>query len=60
MNQWLRRLFLNQMVQGLRADLSMQGVWTPQVEALLDIKVIDKDAPSHLHRTRESIWNTEF
>ena len=40
---------------GLRADLGIRGVWTPQVEALFDIKVIDTDAPSHLHRTPESI-----
>ena len=31
---------------GLRADLGIGG---PQVEALFDIKVIDTDAPSHLH-----------
>ena len=43
---------------GLRADLGIQGVWTPQVEALLDIKVIDTDAPSHLHRTPESYLDT--
>ena len=34
---------------GLRADLGIRGVWTPQVEALFDIKVFDTDAPSHLH-----------
>ena len=33
---------------GLRADLGIRGVWTPQVEALFNIKVIDTDAPSHL------------
>eukprot|EP00731_Ephydatia_muelleri_P025826 Em0017g909a len=43
---------------GLRADLGIRGVWTPQVEALCDIKVIDTDAPSHLHRTPESILDT--
>ena len=43
---------------GLRADLGIRGVWTPQVEALFDIKVIDTDAPSHLHRTPESILDT--
>ena len=44
---------------GLRADLGIQGIWTPQVEALFDIKVIDTDAPSHLHRTPESISDSE-
>ena len=43
---------------GLRADLGIRGVWTPQVEALFDIKAIDTDAPSHLHRTPESILDT--
>ena len=43
---------------GLRADLGIRGVWTPQVEALFDIKVIDTDAASHLHRTPESILDT--
>ena len=28
------------------------------MEALFDIKVIDTDAPSHLHRTPESILDT--
>ena len=28
---------------GLRLDLGIHGVWQPQVEALLDIKVIDTD-----------------
>ena len=43
---------------GLRADLGIRGVWTPQVEALFDIKVIDTDAQSHLHRTPEQILGT--
>ena len=43
---------------GLRADLGIRGVWTPQVEALFDLKVINTDAPSHLHRTPESILDT--
>ena len=43
---------------GLKADLGIRGVWTPQVEALFDIKVIDTDALSHLHRTPESILDS--
>ena len=43
---------------GLRADLCIRGVWTPQVEALFDLKVIDTDAASHLHRTPESILDS--
>ena len=43
---------------GLRTDLGIRGIWTPQVEVLFDIKVIDTDAPSHLHRTPESILDS--
>ena len=43
---------------GLRADLGIRGVWTPQVEAFFDIKVIDTDTPLHLHQTPESILET--
>ena len=43
---------------GLRADLGIRGVWTPQVEASSDIKVIDTDAASHLHRTPGSILDS--
>ena len=32
----------------LRLDLGIRGVWQPQVEALLDIRVIDTDAPSYI------------
>ena len=28
---------------GLRVDLGIRGVWTPQVDVLFDIKVIDTD-----------------
>ena len=31
----------------LIADLSVRGVWQPQVEVLLDIRVIDTDAQSY-------------
>ena len=43
---------------GLRADLGIRGVWTPKVEALFDIKVIDTDAQLHLHRRPEQILGT--
>ena len=39
----------------IEPDLGIQGVWTPQVKALLDIKVIGTDAPTRQHRTPESI-----
>ena len=31
----------------LRADLAVRGVWLPQSEALLDIRVTDTDAQSY-------------
>lgn len=31
----------------LVADLAVRGVWTPQTEALFDIRVIDTDAQSY-------------
>ena len=34
---------------GLRLDLGVRGVWSPQTEALLDIRIIDTDAPSYKH-----------
>ena len=34
-------------VPALIADLGIHGVWQPQTMALLDICVIDTDAPSH-------------
>ena len=36
----------------LIADISSRGLWQPQAVALLDMRVVDTDAPSHIH------WNT--
>ncbi|KAF6204053.1 hypothetical protein GE061_002393 [Apolygus lucorum] len=33
---------------GLRGDLACRGVWKPQREALLDVRVVDTDAPSYI------------
>ena len=35
----------------LVADLGVQGVWQPHTQILLDIRVIDTDAPSHVNRS---------
>ena len=35
----------------LIADLGVRGVWQPQAQALFDVRVIDTDAPSHVHRS---------
>ena len=40
---------------GLRLDLGVRGVWSPQTEALFDIRIIDTDAPSYKHRTPEAV-----
>jgi len=37
-------------IQALVADLGIRGVWQPQTLALLDIRVINTDAESHLAR----------
>ena len=40
---------------GIRLDLGVQGLWSPQTEALLDIRIIDTDAPSYKHHTPEAV-----
>ena len=35
----------------LIADISIRGLWEPQAVALLDVRVVDTDAPLHIH------WN---
>ena len=37
-------------IPSLVAYLSIRGVWQSQTAALFDIRVIDTDAPSYLHR----------
>ena len=39
----------------LIADLGVRGVWSPQSEALFDIRVTDTDAQSYLGHAPESI-----
>ena len=39
----------------LIADLGIRGVWSPQSEALFDIRVTDTDAQSYLHHAPESV-----
>ena len=36
----------------LIADINIRGLWQPQAVALLDVRVVDTNAPSHIH------WNT--
>ena len=45
----------NAEVSALVADLGIRGVWLPQTEALLDIRVTDADAPSYLTRSVGSV-----
>ena len=42
----------------LIADLNVRGVWQSQVNALVDIRVADTDAPSHIERTVEAVLAT--
>ena len=41
----------NQHGETLIADLCVLGVWLPQAEVLLDIRVVDTDTQSYLHHT---------
>ena len=40
---------------GLRLDLGVLGVWSPQTEALFEIRIIDTDALSYKHPTPEAV-----
>ncbi len=42
----------------LVADLSVRGVWQPQVDSLLDVRVVDTDAPSHVKRSVKAVLAT--
>ena len=42
-------------IPSLVADLSIRGVWQSQTVTLFDIRVIDTDAPSYLHRDVASV-----
>ena len=39
-----------EMVPALVADLSVCGVWQPQATTFFDVRVVDSDANSYLHR----------
>ena len=41
----------NAEVPAVVTDLGFRGVWFPQTEALLDIRVTDVDVPSYLTRS---------
>ena len=40
---------------GLVADLAIRGLWQPQTEALLDVRVVDTDAKSYCHRPVDQV-----
>ena len=42
----------------LIADISIRGLWQPQVVALLDVQVVDTDAPSHTHRNTVAVLSS--
>ena len=39
----------------LIADICIRGLWQPQTVALLDVHVVDTDAPSYMHRTTVAV-----
>ena len=45
-------------VPSLIADLSIRGVWQPQMVALFDIRVVDTDTPSYSHRDVAAILSS--
>ena len=45
-------------IPSLASDLSIRGVWQSQTIALFDIRVIDTDAPSYLHRDVASVLSS--
>ena len=45
-------------VTALVADLGVRGMWQPQTEALIDVHVVDTDAPSHAHHTVSAVLAT--
>ena len=46
----------NAEVTALVTDLGIRGVWLPQTEALLDIRVTDADAPSYFTLSVGNVW----
>ena len=42
----------------LVADLGVRGVWQPQVDSLIDVRVVDTDAPSHINRPGKAVLAT--
>ena len=40
----------------LIADLGVRGVWTPQAEALFDVRVTDSDAASYVNHTVSAVF----
>ena len=40
---------------GLAADLAVRGLWQPQTEALIDVRVVDTDARSYCGRSVDQV-----
>ena len=39
-------------------DINIRGVWLPQVEALIDVRVVDTDAQSYLDHSPREVLNS--
>ena len=42
----------------LIVDISIRDLWQPQAIALLDVRVVDTDAPSHIHRNTDVVLSS--
>ena len=42
----------------LIVDISIRGLWQPQAVALLDVRVVDTDAPLHIHRNTVAVLSS--
>ena len=43
---------------GLIADLGIRGLWEPQVDALVDIRVVDTDARSYSNKSVQAVLSS--
>ena len=39
-------------------DISIRGLWQPQTVALLDVRVVDTDAVSHIHQNTSAVLSS--
>ena len=42
----------------LIVGISIRALWQPQAVALLDVRVVDINAPSHIHRNTDAVLSS--